>query len=527
MAILLLTACLDESPRDRLDEDEAMTNSNNIFLYTVANLYNYIGGNSDSQGLQGTSRGVYDLCTFTSDEAILPIRGGDWYDGGLWNSLYMHTFDAGTGPIGDTWTYLYKVIMLCNQSLYNIEKYSLLLTVNQMESYTAEVKALQAMYYYYLLDLYGNVPYVTLSTPSLSNITQIKRSELFHNIWKELTDALPGLANECSNTEGEYYGRMTRHVAWFLLAKMALNAEIWTHDDWTTTERPQGKDIMLDCEGHQLNAWEACSYWCDKLEAAGYWLEDNYLSNFAIHNEESRENIFVIPANKNLYSNIFVNLFRSRHYNHGLAYGLNSENGTCATISAVKTYGYGTPEIDLRYYLNFYSDTVYVDGKNVYLDNGEPLVYMPLEAFPDISSTRYEDTAGARMAKYEVDRTAYADGRLQDNDIVLFRFADVLLMKAEALVRNGQDGSTFFNLVRERVNMPQRPCTLDNILDERLMELQWEGWRRQDLIRFDRFHKPYDQRPQLASETDRHTIVFPIPAKAISLNPKLVQNPGY
>lgn len=131
------------------------------------------------------------------------------------------------------------------------------------------------------------------------------------------------------------------------------------------------------------------------------------------------------------------------------------------------------------------------------------------------------------MAKYEIDRTAYSDGKLQDNDIVLFRYADVLLMKAEAKVRLGQDGSEELNQVRSRVGMAAREATLSTILDERLMELMWEGWRRQDLVRFSRFCEAYDQRPQLSSEKDNHTTVYPIPDKALDLNKRLVQNPGY
>ena len=131
------------------------------------------------------------------------------------------------------------------------------------------------------------------------------------------------------------------------------------------------------------------------------------------------------------------------------------------------------------------------------------------------------------MAKYEIDRTAYADGKLQDNDIVLFRYADVLLMKAEAKTRNGQDGSTELNQVRRRAGMAARSATLDNILDERLLELMWEGWRRQDLIRFGRFCQAYDLRPQLQSENDGHTVVLPIPDKALKQNKQLRPNPGY
>ncbi len=101
------------------------------------------------------------------------------------------------------------------------------------------------------------------------------------------------------------------------------------------------------------------------------------------------------------------------------------------------------------------------------------------------------------MGKYEVDRTSYMDGKLPSNDIVLFRYADALLMKAEAKVRNGEDGSQELNAVRARVGMPAREATLDNILEERLLELVWEGWRRQDLIRFGKFTGAYDLREPL------------------------------
>ena len=96
LATITLASCLDENSRDRLTEEEVFKTSTDLYLNTVANLYNYIGGHEDGQGLQGTTRGIYDLNTFTSDEAILPTRGGDWYDGGLWLDLYQHTFNPGT-----------------------------------------------------------------------------------------------------------------------------------------------------------------------------------------------------------------------------------------------------------------------------------------------------------------------------------------------------------------------------------------------------------------------------------------------
>ena len=194
----------------------------------------------------------------------------------------------------------------------------------------------------------------------------------------------------------------------------------------------------------------------------------------------------------------------------------------------MREYGYGTDSLDTRWQQDFYSDTVYVDGKTIALDGGDVLVYYPLEVTStNLTYSDYIRTAGARMKKYEVDRTAYNDGKNCDNDIVLFRYADAVLMRAEAHVRNGESGQTDLDAIRRRVGMPSRPATLTNILRERRLELMWEGWRRNDLIRFGLFHKAYDIRPQLDGEASAYTTVFPIPAKVIDLNGNLKQNKGY
>ena len=160
---------------------------------------------------------------------------------------------------------------------------------------------------------------------------------------------------------------------------------------------------------------------------------------------------------------------------------------------------------------------------------GAPLVYYPMEVDMDISGSPYVETAGARMKKYEIDKNALQDGKLTENDIVLFRFADVLLMRAEAKFRCGQDGQADFDAVRNRVGMAPRPITLKNLLDERLMELCWEGWRRQDLIRFNKYESLFqgDIFKLKVNESDGHTRLFPIPAAVIALNRNLKQNNGY
>ena len=541
LAALSMTSCLDEHPKDQLDEDAIYGSASDIYINAVASLYNYIGGANESEGIQGTCRGIYDYNTLTTDEAMIPIRGGDWYDGGLWNAMYQHRWTADDQSLYDTWKYIYKVIVLANKSLDIISSKSGLLSAAQQEEYRAEVRAIRAMFYYYAMDMFGRVPLV-LSTDEQRYSSlfqgQTDRSSVFHFVFQELQQVLPSLPDQHSNKEGNYYGRITQPVVNFLLAKLALNAEIYMYDDWTRgyANRPKGSDIHFsvpaaDASSHdgdkELNAWETCIYYCDKLAEEGYVLESDDAFNFSTHNETSKENIFTIPMDKNIYTNQFHYLFRSYHYTHGGVLGWGSENGTCATISTMKANHYGEADEDARCKMNFVAGVVKVDGHELLMDNGKPLEYQPFEVAQNLTNSKFVKTAGARMAKYEVDRTSYMDGKLQSNDIVLFRYADALLMKAEAKVRNGENGDEELKRIRARVGMPYRKATLDNILEERLLELVWEGWRRQDLIRFGKFTGAYDLRTPLQGESSGYTTVFPIPQKCIDLNSELVQNKGY
>lgn len=520
---------LEENPKDRLDEEAAYSTLSDVQKNGVLSLYNYVGGYVDSQGLQGTGRGIYDLNTFTTDETIMPTRGGDWYDGGFWQGLYLHRWGVNNEAVYATWEYLYRTVILCNGSLERIQDFAEKHPEENVADCVAEVRALRAMFYYYIMDLFGSVPLIEKSDPAVEDIVQKKRSKVFNFIVKELTESSSLLSEERSNQPGVYYGRMTQPVVWFLLAKLALNAEVYTDDDWTDGSRPDGKSIFFEVEGQRLNAWQTVNYYCEKITVAGYTLEKDYTANFAVFNESSEENIFVIPMSKTLYTNQFICLFRSRHYNHAKAYGLSGENGSSATKEVLETFGYDTPQVDARFdYCYFAGPVKDLEGNQILLDDGvTPLVYEPWNVALDVSGKPYEKTAGARMKKYEVDKTGLKDGKLLDNDIVLFRYADVLLMQSEAKVRNGEDGDAELNLVRSRVGMAPRTATLKNLLDERMMELAWEGWRRQDMIRFGVFTRSYSCRPQLPGEENGYTTVFPIPEKVIDMNPQLHQHKGY
>ena len=529
----LFTPCscsLNEDPRDQITEEEAYSNADALYRNTVATLYNYIGGREDGEGLQGTCRGIYDLQTFGSDEAMVPVRGTDWFDGGTWVALYCHSWSAGHEMPKKSWLYLYKVITLCNRSIEQLEAHKSLITAEQLNSYTSEVRALRAICYWYLLDLFGRVPIITSTDVSKNQLIQSERNDVFRFVVSELQATGKILKMENSVKPGDYYGRVTRPVVLFVLAKLMLNAEVYTDNDWTDGARPDGSKMQFDIEGQTMNAWEAAIHYCDILEDCGFRLENEYTNNFLVHNDNSDENIWTIFMDKDLYYNQQQCFYRSWHYRHAAAYGFTGENGVCATRRVLEIFKYGTDEEDNRFVHNYWAGVVYdYDGNIVYDRSGAPLTYYPWEVDLDLSGSPYVETAGARIKKYEVDKNATKDSRLMDNDIVLFRFADVLLMRAEAKLRNGMDGQADYDAVRLRAHMPTKEISLQNLIDERLLELCWEGWRRQDLIRFNQFESLFmgSEDYRKVDESDGHTTVFPIPGDVLTLNPNITQNKGY
>ena len=170
----------------------------------------------------------------------MPTRGGDWYDGGFWQGLYLHQWGVSSDAILNTWEYLFRSIKQCNYSLEQIGQYAATHSDKELPAYQAEVRALRAMFYYYTMDLFGRVPLITSSGGGDKTMLQAERDVIFTFIVKELQEAAPFLSEERSNTPGTYYGRMTRAVAYFLLAKLALKAEDNIDDDWTDGVSPEG-----------------------------------------------------------------------------------------------------------------------------------------------------------------------------------------------------------------------------------------------------------------------------------------------
>lgn len=525
LSMLMFTSCsLDETVKSMLPEDQAYSNPDLIYVNLVGNVYANIGGSGGGQGLAGADRGLYDLNVFTADEAILPKRGGDWEDGGLWQELYKQQTKPTNDVVTSVWNYLYKVVGLCNMNIEKLEElHAEDPNKGYLEDYIAEIKAVRALFYYYLLDNYARVPIVTSVDTPVSEISQSSRSAVYAFVIKELQDNLPKLKTANSSKKGEYYGRMTKSVAYFVLAKLALNAEVYAEDNWATTSIPGGSTSFI-IDGEDVGAWQAAIYYCDAITDEGYKLNPSYLQNFSVTNETSPENIFVIPMDPLIYTGA-TNMYcvRTRHYAHGKAFNKQDGwNGASATLDLLTVFRKGSVP-DPRLEMCFFTGAVFGPDGSPVMDGVNPLVYKPDAVALILDNSPDQKVAGARWAKYEFDVNALDGGKLVHNDFVLFRYADVLLMKAEALIRAGSAGEAqpLLNQVRARVGATTRPATLENILDERMLELSWEGFRRQDLIRFGQYNRAVMDRPA----TSPATKVFPIPATVLQANPNLTQNP--
>lgn len=561
-SILLASCSLDETPRSKFSEKEAFSTSKLVYVNTVANVYSSIGN-----GLYGSDGGsVHTFQEFSSDASMIPGRQGDWVDGGAWQNIFLHNFESSVSKYNDVWNNLYRVIGLANSSIDRLNKY--LGEHPEYAGYVYELRALRAVYYYYVMDLFGQVPLVVSSEVSANEVNQSNRSDVFKFVTSELAECIPHLSDSKSQNEGEYYGRITKAVAYMCMAKCAINAPVYTIDDTNPTSysafvgidksgkataseeqgktvSEMGKNINITLDGETRNAWETAVYCADQIASLGYRLQPSYADNFIVANQNSVENIWTRPNDCVNYKIDDYNIVRTLHYNHGGAIGYQGWNGACSSKQQMLVYGYGTANPDPRLKLNFYTDKDYMEETGKAVEDGatgKDLEYMPLAVKVDFTATddpHAMKCSGARMKKYEFDKSTTQQFSF-NNDLVIWRYADALLLKAEAEYRMGNkaEALTIVNEVRGRVAAtPRTELTLNDILDERMLELAWEGVRRQDQIRFCTFTEPTADRfkgvthnasaGDYNDDTQGYTMVYPIPYAVLNLNKKLHQNPGY
>ncbi|AZQ62317.1 RagB/SusD family nutrient uptake outer membrane protein [Flammeovirga pectinis] len=475
-----------------------------------------------------------------SDETLVPTRGGDWYDGGKWLQLNAHTWNENHPHLPGLWNTPYTGIARANgliESLTGFEQ------TEEIAQTTSEVRFLRAFYYFSLMDMFGNVPLV-LTTKHNGDTPASTRPEVTQFIIDELEEIKDSLSDSPS------YGRIGQGAAYALLAKIYLNAGVYLQDGTK----------VIDPSEAQLN--KVIEY-SQKVEGMGYAVYSEYLETFKLGNEESNTDyIFSITYTADDPLGNHGNSWGVHYLTHkvkGVEWGVPSKwNGFSMMTDRYESFDAQDNRRD-QFYTEFETEA----GDIIQHEHELPLF--------DANKTQ-----GVRLMKWEPDLGSIGVtwGGWSGNDFPLIRYADVLLMHAEALGRKGDHAGALamVNKLRTEGNRfdsssPIANATdhynqllsdgkvsssIDFILLERGWELCWEGVRRQDLIRHGKYLEVW-QNKQMENDADAfelrtdadgneytfwlpskgkvsdgtHRLLFPIPPTQVAANPNLNQNAGY
>lgn len=504
MLVLSIVGCtsLDEELEDTVPAEIAAQAGDASDVLTAA---------YQSLNAFGTQDRIWALSEHTSDEVAGPTRGPDWDDGGVWRDLHTHNWSSGHPFIGPSWSGMLEGVFRSTQ----------VLEFNPSAQQEAEAKFLRAFFSFWVLDSWGLVlgrePGEDLTQPP--SIT-LGRADGVDFIISELESALANLPETNAN------GRATKNAARALLMKAYLNKAVYkaTGADGAAQVGP------FNHAAADMNA--VIGYANDIINTGQFDLDDNYFDAFRPDNATlSSENIFVLNnVRGNNTSNSQSRWYMTLHYNQRPG----GWNGFVALSDLYDSFDEGDirrglptedfPEldgetgVDVGFLIGQQFDK---DGVALKDRPGDPLVFTK-----DFSLTNSNERQGLRVIKYPMD---FGNIDNPENDYVLLRYADVLLMKAEAILRGGNDpeGQSALDIVNElRSVRGTGPCAnldLTELLKERSRELYWEGWRRNDQIRFSSYLNAFQEKPASAERF----LLFPIPPDALSTNPNLQQNPGY
>ncbi len=371
-----------------------------------------------------------------------------------------------------------------------------------IKKYHAEARFIRALAYSHAIDLFGNPPFVTeADTPGAFFPKQTTRAELFTYIESELK----AIENDLGASRFEY-ARADQGAAWTLLAKLYLNAKVYMGQDKNTE----------------------CITYCNKVIAAGYTLNAKYANNFTADNNLSAEMIFPITSDGK----------HTQTYG-GMTYLVHAQiGGSMPPAQFGVGGGWGGIRTTKALVNKFADNTGATDKRAMFWSAGQKLEINDIGQFTDgWAITKFSNLTSTGAA------APHAHPDFVDTDYPVFRLADVYLMYAEAVLRNGTGGSAatalgYVNALRQRAygnpsgNIISTQLTLDFILDERARELYWEGHRRTDLIRFGKFTSasylwPWKGKVAEGAATQSYRDLFPIPSNDLGANPTLKQNTGY
>lgn len=491
----------------------------------------------DWRGLLLQWNTVYRAQEVSGDEMLTPARPNGWVDGGVYRRIHEHKWTTDDDLVINIWTRAYQGITNCNRIIYQVESGSIPVAAKDTTSLIAEMKLLRASYYWMLCDIYGNVPIVDrFDVPAGYLPTQNIRKEVYDFIVNDLVNNIPKVTDEVST---QTYGKFNKWAGLTLLAKMYLNAGVYAG----TPE------------------WDKCKAVCDTIinfanSSGKFILEANQKNVFVTDNENSKEIIFALPFDSKYVNewNSFDVHMQTLQPENQKTYNLQSSpwGGVCAVPQFISTFD---PE-DSRLTDNYISGQQYTaTGDSIFGTMGayvgKPLAYRNYVAGVDQS----EEVDGYRLGKFEI--AMGATNRLS-NDWPLFRYADVLMMKAECMLRLGDaaGAATLVTQVRQRAfkSNPSKAIVtgtqltqgssydyglrnhltstteggadiqFGRFLDELAWEFNQEARRRTDMIRFGMFTK----KSWLShSPNGDYRALYPIPKTEIDKNPNLKQNSGY
>ncbi len=449
---------------------------------------------------QNTQENLYALNEATTDEVFIPTRGTDWGDNGVWRDLAKHAWTSAHQFNYRTWNYLNANVYRANQILHP--------KTTKTALQEAEAKFVRAYNMFWILDLWRQIPFRAADegpaiTPSVKNA-----QEAFDFIVADLEAALPVLPATKANAI-DAQAKASKASANYMLAKLYLNKHIYLGGEAAAADMDKVIAAVdaITADGYKLqdgffgifapSADSETIFWSVGQYASRVWGSLHYNQGRETDNTGGGWNGFATTAD-------FYNKFEGPKDNNAPGVGQEERRGYVPTESL----GIG-----------FLIGTQGGPGGAVKARSGKDLVFtLDVPAL-----TGQPDYTGVRLLKWHP--VINMPGSWA-NHLVLMRYADAHLMKAEALFRKGNAGvaGTMINELRAlRKASPLGAITADNILDERGRELYIEGWRRNDMVRFGKFNTKF----AFVEATEADRSVFPIPDNALGSNPNLKQNPGY
>ena len=525
---MTLTGCtdLDMSPNSQYTEDPSQNSGVDPMIVVeakMADVYYHLAGT--------LGRRYMEAQCLASDEFTSLAFAGGYYDSGTYAHQALHCSspnDASIGWYDDVTAGITKANTILEE-----------LGSGASAQMKAPARAIRAYYTWILMDNYGDTPILDKVQAEGSVVPRSPRKEVAEWIESELNDIIPALTDDVTENT---YGKPTKWMAEALLAKLYINWPVYTAESVDQYDAATAANPKLD----------ACIAACDDIINSGKFNlgSVDYLHKFSYDNGWKVEDfIYAIPydaINRQGMQYARPRTFKDMKNLLPNVYG--------STDKFTQSFGGNmvvTPEFaklfsldgDIRN-LSILRGDVYVRDPKTLRPTTEPFMYKGNQVHftEDITLAKKDNTIevgndanayqqGCHSIKWFTTPADYNNGRNQSNDLPIFRYADILLMKAEALTRQGSSGAkALFNQIRSYAGAPTiaNEPTLQEIYDERGREFFDENWRRNDMIRFghyeDEFFPHYKDFPD-ASFDKRHRI-FPVPQNTINLN-GWEQNPGY